>query len=465
MRKVLLTVNEQKKYETIKKLVETNGNKQRAAMALGVTVRTINRMIKRYKSEGKEAFSHKNKGRKPSNAFSQEFKNEIITLYMNIYENGNFRHFRELLAKNHGIYISDSGINNIMYEADILSPKAQRSTRRKLKRKLEEELSKTSSKKKQKELKTTIDEVDDPHPRRPRCSYSGEMIQMDASLHVWFGTAKTTLHAAIDDATGTVVGAYFDQQETLNGYYHVFEQILTEYGIPYMFYTDRRTVFEYKRSGEGKIENNTLTQFAYACKQLGVDIKTTSIAQAKGRIERLFQTLQSRLSLELRLAGVSTTEQANEFLKSFLKEFNSQFALPFDSIQSVFEKQPKKEEINLILSVITERRIDHGHCIRIYNKYFVPVDETGSEAYFHKKTKALVIKTMSGDLYCNINDRIYCLDEVPEHERQSRYFSTGEKKNCEKKPRYIPPMDHPWKKDNFMKFVHAMNGRETDWAA
>jgi len=465
MRKVLLTVNEQKKYETIKKLVETGGNKDRAAMSLGVTVRTINRMINRYKSEGKEAFSHKNKGRIPSNAFNEEFKNEIVTLYLNIYEGGNFRHFRELLEKNHGIYISDSAINSIMYEAGILSPKAHKATRRKLKRELEEKLSQTKSRKKQKELKTTILEVDDPHPRRARCSYSGEMIQMDASLHLWFGSSKSTLHAAIDDATGTVVGAYFDEQETLNGYYHVFEQILTGYGIPYLFYTDRRTVFEYKRSGQGKIENNTLTQFAYACKQLGVDIKTTSIAQAKGRIERLFQTLQSRLSLELRLAGVSTTEQANEFLKSYLKEFNSQFALPFDSIQSVFEKQPKKEDIDLILSVITERQVDSGHCIRIYNKYFVPIDENGSETYFHKKTKAMVIKTMNGDLYCNINDRIYCLDEVPEHERQSRYFNKSDENKCEKKSRYIPPMDHPWKKDNFMKFVYAMEGHEEDWAA
>lgn len=467
MRKVELTVNEQKKYETIKRLVENGGSKKRAALKLGVTVRTINRLINRYKLEGKSAFSHKNKARTPSNAFSAEFKNEIITLYLNKYSDANFKHFSELLARNEDLKISESAISSIMYEAEILSPKAHRATKRKLKKRLNEQLASTKSKKEQAELKEKMQEVDDPHPRRPRCAFSGEMIQMDASLHTWFADMKATLHAAIDDASGNVVGAYFESQETLNGYYHVFEQILTNYGIPYMFYTDRRTVFEYKRYGKSKLENNTMTQFAYACKQLGVEIKTTSVPQAKGRIERLFQTLQSRLCVELRLAGVTTIEQANEFLKHYLKEFNRQFALPLDSIQSVFESQPEKEQIDLFLSVIDERKVDHGHCIRIWGKHFLPVDENGSEVFFHRKTPALVIKTLSGKLYCSINERIYGLEEIPQHEVQSRYFSFKQEKQPPKKKRkvFIPPMDHPWRKDNFMKFVKAMEGREEDWAA
>lgn len=467
MRKVELNVNEQKKYEVIKKLVETNGNKKRAAKTLGVTVRTVNRLINRYKREGKSAFSHGNKGKHPSNMLSSVLRNEIVTLYLNKYEGANFRHFKELLSKNDGIDVSDSAVNKILFDAGILSPKAHRQTRRKMKKKLCKDLEHTKTKKKQAGIRDALQQVDDPHPRRPRCSCSGEMIQMDASLHPWFGGFKSTLHAAIDDASGSIVGAYFEKQETLSGYYHVFEQILTDYGIPYMFYTDRRTVFEYRRSGEGKVENNTLTQFAYACRQLGVDIRTTSVAQAKGRVERLFQTLQSRLCIELRLAGVTTIEQANEFLKSYLKEFNSQFALPLDSMPSVFETQPEKEQIDLILSVICERTIDSGHCIRIFNKHFIPVDENGSEVYFHSKTKVLVIKTMNGSLYCNIDDRIYCMDEVPERETKSRYFKYRQPEENKRpgRKRYIPPMDHPWKKDNFMKFVKAMEGRELEWAS
>jgi transposase-like protein len=157
------------------------------------------------------------------------------------------------------------------------------------------------------------------------------MLQMDASQHLWFGNEKSYLHIAVDDATGAITGAYFDSQETLNGYYHVLYQILTQYGIPFMFFVDKRTVFEYKKKNISSVEEDTFTQFGYACKQLGIQIKTSSVPQAKGRVERMFQTLQSRLPLELRLAGVTSIEQANEFLKAYIKEFNAQFALPVNN--------------------------------------------------------------------------------------------------------------------------------------
>ncbi|MGN1156174.1 MAG: hypothetical protein ACI4TK_08355 [Agathobacter sp.] len=86
-----------------------------------------------------------------------------------------------------------------------------------------------------------------------------------------------------------------------------------------MFYTDRRTVFEYKQSRSTKVEEDTFTQFSYACKQLGVNIKTTSIPQAKGRVERAFQTLQQRLPIALRLAGITKLSEANVFLNSYIK--------------------------------------------------------------------------------------------------------------------------------------------------
>lgn len=100
---------------------------------------------------------------------------------------------------------------------------------------------------------------------------------------VWW--EKSQLHIAVDDATGAIVGAYFDEQETLNGYYHVLEKILKTYDVPYMFYTDRRTVFEYKQKKFPSVEDDTFTQFGYACKQLGIQIKTTSVPQAKWRVE------------------------------------------------------------------------------------------------------------------------------------------------------------------------------------
>jgi Integrase core domain. len=292
---------------------------------------------------------------------------------------------------------------------------------------------------------------------------------MDASPHTWFGNITTHLHAAIDDATGTIVGAYFGTQETLDGYYNVFYQILETYGIPYMFYTDRRTVFEYKKLDEKEqdIVKNTLTQFGYACKQLGVDLKVTSVPQAKGRIERLFETLQSRLPIELRLAGVTTIEQANEFLKSYLKKFNSQFALPVNTTKSVFEKQPDSDKINLILATLTERKVDAGHCIRYFNKHYKLIDGQGMVTCYRKGTSVMTIKAFNGALYACIGENIYEMEEIPIHEKVSRYFDTksSQKESKKAKKRYIPDMSHPWKKDNFMKFVYSMVGRETDWIA
>ncbi len=466
IRKVNLTMNEQKKYEVIKKLVDTNGNKNRAAVELGCTRRTIDRLVNAYRQNGKAAFSHGNKGRAPAHTIPETTRQRICLLYENKYHDANIRHFAQLLGKHENVDISEGAVRLILLEEGILSPKAHKSTRNALKEMLKAMQQDAKTKKEKAEIAEKLLLADDPHPRRPRCQYAGEMIQMDASFHPWFGDSKTTLHAAIDDATGAVVGAYFDTQETLNGYYNVFKQILSGYGIPYMFYTDRRTVFEYRQKNPPALENDTLTQFGYACKQLGVDLKTTSIPQAKGRVERLFGTLQSRLPIELRLAGIKTTEQANEFLANYLKEFNARFALGMDCIKSVFEKQPDAEKIDQFLAVLTPRKVDAGHCIRFKNKYYALFDQRGCRSDFHKGTQVMVIRTLSGKLYASVNERIFCLDEVPAHERASRYFDTAaaQEKTREKKPRHIPEMDHPWKKDNFMKYVHAMAGREERWA-
>lgn len=104
-----------------------------------------------------------------------------------------------------------------------------------------------SSKKEKQELRNQLVLSEDAHPRQPRCQYFGEELQMDACIHLWFGREKTALHAAIDDATGQVVGLYFDNDETLNGYYNITHQILSKYGIPYLIKTDKRTVFEYQK--------------------------------------------------------------------------------------------------------------------------------------------------------------------------------------------------------------------------
>lgn len=459
MRKVVLRMNEQYKYEIIKKLVEENGNIKRAAAKLKCSVRNIYRLIILYKEKGKAGFVHGNRNRKPSCAFEDDTKQTVVDLYRTKYSDANIKHFCELLEKHEDIIVSDTTVRNWLYEEGILSPKATRKTKKKLKKKLQKHKEEASSIKEKRKLDDEIEFLDrqDAHPRRPRCAYFGELIQMDASPHVWFGNIVTHLHLAIDDATGKIIGAYFDEQETLNAYYHVLYQILIDYGIPYKFLTDRRTVFEYKRKNVSLDEEDTYTQFSYACKQLGIELESSSVPQAKGRVERLNQTLQSRLVVEMRLAGVSTIEEANEFLNHYIKEFNDRFSLPINNTKTVFETQPDIHIINQTLAVLAERKIDCGHCIKFENKYYIPVTKNNTDVYLKKGMTALVIKSFDNQLYVNILDQLFALKEIPQHQEKSKNFDSVEAPKVHKI--YIPPMSHPWKHASFMAFVNKQRHR------
>lgn len=453
IRKVELNMNELNKYDIVKTLVDHNGNKQRAALKLGITVRHLNRLIKGYKEQGKEFFIHGNRGRKPANTISDAIRNTIVDLYRTKYFDANFAHFTELLSKFENIFLSESAVASILESADIFSPRMTRSKKKRIKEELKQKQAKASSKKEIQQIQANLVAIEDAHSRRPKCAYFGELQQMDASPHLWFGNTVTSLHIAVDDATGRITGAYFDKEETLDGYYHVFHQILTTYGIPYKFFTDRRTVFTYKQKNAPSTDKDTYTQFAYACKQLGVELESSSVPQAKGRVERMFQTLQSRLPIEMRLAGVNTLSEANEFLTSYLQKFNEKFALPLNNIKSVFEEQPSDEKINLILAVLTERTVDCGHCIRFANKYYRMLDSNGYQIHYTKGTKAMIIQAYNKTLYCCVNDKnVYALEEVPEHEHKSKNLDPDYQK-AEPKKLYIPPMNHPWKKASFDAFV------------
>ena len=229
MRKVVLTLKESEKYLTIKKLVETNGNKRRAATKLKLTVRQINRLIAGYKEFGKEFFVHGNRGRKPSHALSDDDKNQIEDLYITKYFDCTYTQFSEFLAERENIFVSIDEVRCILKERYILSPRSHKITRRNIKKLLAQQKSKATSKKEIAKIQASIVAVEDAHPRQPRCIYFGEEVQIDASDHVWFGNQKSQLHAAIDDSTGQVLAAYFDKQETLNGYYNIFYQILKKY--------------------------------------------------------------------------------------------------------------------------------------------------------------------------------------------------------------------------------------------
>lgn len=454
MRKVELRMNEQEKYKVIKELVEHNGNKNRASKKLGISRRQIDRLIIKYKEKGKSSFIHGNRGHIPSKALDKSISENIILLYKNKYYDFNFNHFKSFLETKENIFVSYKFIYNVLTKEGILSPKAKKRTKREFaKQKLLKE-KKIDLAMNDELINTIISHeinLEDSHPRGEKPKYFGEIIEQDGSIHLWFSEKKTCLHLAIDKATSTVVGAWFDYQETLNGYYHVLYQILTKYGIPYKFFTDNRTVFNYISLNPDKrtSDKDVLTQYGYACKQLGIDLETSSVSQAKGLIERTNGTFQGRLVQELRFNNITTIEEANKYLDEvFVPNFNKEFALDYKKFPTVFEASPSDEKINYTLAILTPRKIDNGNSIKYQNKYYQPYLDNKLKC-FMPKTECLVIKAFNGELLITIDEQILELKELKRNERFSKEFN--EKDEVKERTKYIPPMTHPWKLASFKK--------------
>ena len=454
MRKVELRMNEKEKYEVIKELVDHNGNKNRASKKLGISKRQIDRLIIKYKEKGKAGFVHGNRTRKPINALDNSISEDIILLYRNKYQDWNFYHFKEFLKKEENIDVSYDFIYKTLTKSGILSPKARKKTKREFKKKqlLEQKIINNAMSDEQ--INYIVNHeiaLEDSHPRGEKPKYFGEVIEQDGSNHMWFGGFKSCLHLAIDKATSTIVGAWFDYQETLNGYYHVFYQILTNYGIPYKFFTDNRTVFNYMSLNPDKrtSDKDVLTQYGYACKQLGIELETSSISQSKGLIERTNGTFQGRLVNELKLHGITTIDEANKYLIDvFVPYFNQRFALDYKKFESVFEASPNEKKINYTLAVLTPRKIDNGNSIKYQNKYYQPYFNNQLKC-FMPKTECLVIKAFNGELLVSIDEQILELKELTRNEIFSKELD--EPIEIKEKKKYIPPMTHPWKLESFKR--------------
>ena len=418
-----MNYKEKLKYKTIIKIINGKIDKKKASIIIGCSERRVNQLINIYKTEGKNGFIHKSKNNIPINKLSLSFREKIVNLYKEKYYDFNFTHFREKLRDIENINIPYGTLYNILSEANIKSPKKNRKSK---KRNL--------------------------HPSRERKKYFGELVQIDASVHLWFGNFKTYLHAAIDDATGNVLGAYFDTGETIKGYYEMTYQILVKYGIPMAFYSDRRTIFEYYSKKMVNIEKDTFTQFEAACDKLGIEIITTSIAQAKGKIERLFGTFQSRLVAELRLNNINTIEKANKFVSEYLPVYNKQFALPINYNKSFMEESPSTDLINLYLSIFTNKTVNNGSTIKHKRILYYPA-LNGQRINLLPKTKVVFIESFDHKYYILHDDKFYNAIEliVDQHSIQPI--------KKEKKV-YRPPASHPFKAASYQRYIEKHNAKK-----
>ena len=353
---------------------------KQVAFALGLSERRVKQIKKEVKENGVKSIQHGNRGRKPKNTISIQTKNKILELRRSYeYEISNFKHFQELLKERENINISYSALYNILRNAGIKSPKKHR------KKKL--------------------------HHRRKRKEAEGMMLQADGTPFDWFGNGeKYSLHGFIDDATGKITGLYMCKNECLLGYLEVLRQTLENYGIPISLYPDKYSVFFPPKKVNDHItieeqlngREKGITQFGRIVEELGIEMFPASSPQAKGRIERLWETLQSRLTTEFRINHITTIEKANKFLESYIEKYNSQFSVSAKSTKNVYLKLPKRYNLDELLCVRFERTIDNAGVFSINNSKFQIMDKS-----IPPKTKVQVYLSQKIGMRVKSNNKVY----------------------------------------------------------
>ena len=317
-----------------------------AAEKLGLSERQIQRLKKEVREDGPAALIHKNINRMPAHALSEKMKKKILSIRKKPgYNKANFRHFQELLETEYEITISYSALYRLFKENEIKTPKSRRRFK--------------------------------PHRRRKRRPQAGSLIQVDGSPFDWLGIGKSlSLHGAIDDATGQVTGLYLCQNECMIGYHEIIRRMIRTFGVPEAIYADRHTIFRSPNADKAKADDAppgikvNETQLGRAMSELHIQIIAARSAQAKGRVERLWETLQSRLPVEFEIRGIKDIDLANSFLQNYIFAYNSEFSIEAQDSESAF--LPLDEEVNLdhILCAKEERTLDSGQVFSYRGKRF-----------------------------------------------------------------------------------------------
>jgi len=386
-----------------------------AAEVMGLSKRQVIRLKGEYKKIGIDALVHKNIGKAPSHAFSQEFIREIINLKtMKIFEKANFCHFREILSREkYNIHISYSSLHSILTSAGIKSPKTRRAAKQ--------------------------------HRRRKRKAREGIMLQMDASPFDWINDGEMySIHGAIDDATGKVTSLYMCKNECLQGYFEVMRSTINKNGIPISLYADRHAIFISPKDGKLTIEEQLKgvivndTQFGRAVKHLGITLIKARSPQAKGRIERLWETLQSRLPIEFAIEEISTIDAANVFLAKYIIDYNIQFAEEPEDSEKAYRELSPAIKLDNILCNIEKRTFDNGGVFSFYNRTFKIVADKTDRVLPHKGNISVLVSPVFG-VRASFAGIVY--DVVPFLKPEK-----AEKKASSKtRTKYIPDDSHYYK--------------------
>lgn len=297
---ITMSTKEANHIAILEKVQKKEMKQNRAATLMGLSIRQVRRIGKRYKKDGAKGIIHQLRGLPGNGRIDEHILDAAVkTIREKYYDFGpTFAH--EKLVEHHGVTFSRETLRKAMIIGGIWIPKRK---------------------------KTII-----LHPLRDRRNYEGELVQADGSPHAWFEERgpKCTLLVYIDDATGKLLWLEFVDSESTAAYFLATKHYLLTHGKPVAFYVDKHGVFRVntRRAGTASVDDdNGETQFQRAMSQLGIEVICANSAEAKGRVEKANQTLQDRLVKEMRLKGINTIEEGNRYLPEFMDMYNNKFAV------------------------------------------------------------------------------------------------------------------------------------------
>lgn len=340
MGEITLTAREQQRLVVVNALERGEVRMAEAARLLGLSVRQVRRLRSAYRRRGARALAHGNRGRPSPRRLSEAIRRRIVRLARTTYTQLNHMHLQDLLAEREGLRVAYTSLRRILQAAGLRTPRTRRPPQHR--------------------------------SRRERMPREGMLVQFDGSHHAWLEERgpKLVLHAAVDDATGKVLGARFDEQETAGAYLHVFRQIALGPGLPLAVYTDHHGIFTRNSRKPWTLEEQLRgerapTQIGRVLAELGIQWIPASSPQAKGRIERLFGAFQDRLVAELRLARIQDKDAANAFLPKFVARYNARFARPAAQGHSAYRPWPKALDPDTVFCFKYLRTVAQDHTVTL----------------------------------------------------------------------------------------------------
>ncbi len=336
---VTLSQKEQIRLRVIGEVAAGRWSLADAAQALKLSERHARRLRQRLAEQGAEAFMHGNRGRPSPHRLSEDIRATVMEQGAGRYAACNDSHLQELLLRDEGILLSRASVQRIRRGAGQKAKQGRRPPRHR--------------------------------SRRDRRLQEGVLLQVDGSLHHWFGLAEpeASLLGAIDDATGKVVAALFREHEDAQGYFLLLGQVLRTCGIPLELYHDRHGIFQDNSPRPLTIEEQLTgrkepTQFARALEELGIIAISAHSPEAKGRVERLWRTFQDRLVVELALAAIKDSRAGNRFLPRFLERYNVRFAQQAEEPGLAYRPLGPRLDLDRILSFRYQRVVARDNTVR-----------------------------------------------------------------------------------------------------